>query len=517
MDICTYVYNVSHQHSESCNSKRSLLTLVLRHLLIGKVGDRRISSSVPSFTLQYPGSRQPWSRTPTHLFNTPPNLPASTRMFSSSLRRRGDNGDKPLDGMPPQSPQKPSLVSSFGFQSLTGLFQEEPKGRYSRPKPDADSMTVNKSGSAATDPTVASVPAYKTAEFLAARERTKKVDAGFFSPQSVPQITTVRKHVAGMPLDRSILTRRQRQKTQLGSYDSDARVAARSFYTKDVERAKAQVARTLDPFRRGNAVSSASKGEDAGGKEAENAWGIGEGAMRTIDSITDPDASMTAVDDVSDSHIRTRLDVKSSTARLTHVKSTGEAHMVDVGAKPSTRRAAVAHAIVSFSNAQPFQLILENNNKKGDVLGVARIAGIMAAKRTPDLIPLCHPLAISKVELDANINPPTPSRGGGARQISPFGGVELQALVETVGPTGVEMEALTAVVAAALTVVDMCKAVDREMVLGEARVVYKMGGNSGVHLHQGWARKRGLAWLAEKGLEFPEKDRARKKAGTEAE
>ena len=150
--------------------------------------------------------------------------------------------------------------------------------------------------------------------------------------------------------------------------------------------------------------------------------------------------------------------------RLTHFDAEGRAGMVDVGAKPVTDRAATARARVVM-NPATLAMIRGGTAKKGDVLGVARLAGIMAAKRTSDLIPLCHPLAITAVTVD----------------LEPVGtdSVEITATVRTTGQTGVEMEALTAASVAALTVYDMCKAVDRAMRIEGLRVVAKSGGKSG--------------------------------------
>jgi cyclic pyranopterin phosphate synthase len=148
---------------------------------------------------------------------------------------------------------------------------------------------------------------------------------------------------------------------------------------------------------------------------------------------------------------------------LTHIDSKGEARMVDVSAKPATERVAVAEGRVVMSKAT-LELIVSGNAKKGDVLGAARIAGIMAAKRTADLIPLCHPLALSSVVVDVEVVAE---------------GVEIRATVTTTGPTGVEMEALAAVSVAALTVYDMLKAVDRGMVIERIALVEKDGGRSG--------------------------------------
>lgn len=150
-------------------------------------------------------------------------------------------------------------------------------------------------------------------------------------------------------------------------------------------------------------------------------------------------------------------------AGLTHFDAAGAARMVDVGDKPATSRLAVARGAVRMAPAT-LALVREGRAAKGDVLGVARLAGIMAAKRTADLIPLCHPLALTKVEVDLE-----PREGR----------VAIEARVAVTGQTGVEMEALTAVSVAALTVYDMLKAVDRGMVIEEIRVVLKDGGKSG--------------------------------------
>ena len=150
---------------------------------------------------------------------------------------------------------------------------------------------------------------------------------------------------------------------------------------------------------------------------------------------------------------------------LTHFDAKGDAHMVDVSAKEVTDRVAVAAGHVRMQ-ADTYAIIAEGRAKKGDVLGVARLAGIMGAKRTPDLIPLCHPLPIAKVAVELTLDPDLP-------------GVQIEATVKTTGQTGVEMEALTAVSTAALTVYDMIKAVDKSMEIGGIRVLLKDGGKSG--------------------------------------
>ncbi len=151
---------------------------------------------------------------------------------------------------------------------------------------------------------------------------------------------------------------------------------------------------------------------------------------------------------------------------LTHFDGDGNAVMVDVGDKPVTQRTATARGAVVMA-PETLSMIIENRAKKGDVLAVAQLAGIMAAKRTSELIPLCHPLALSKVAVE--LSAIAPDR------------VEIEATVRTTGQTGVEMEALTAVSTAALTVYDMCKAVDRAMQLTDIRLTHKDGGKSGAY------------------------------------
>lgn len=149
---------------------------------------------------------------------------------------------------------------------------------------------------------------------------------------------------------------------------------------------------------------------------------------------------------------------------LTHFDAHGQAHMVDVGAKPATHRIAVATGRITMQPAT-LAIIESGTAKKGDVLGVARIAGIMAAKKTSELIPLCHPLALTRVAVEFELAPADQT-------------VRCTATVETVGPTGVEMEALTAVQVALLTIYDMCKAVDKGMVMTGVQVLKKLGGKS---------------------------------------
>ena len=154
-----------------------------------------------------------------------------------------------------------------------------------------------------------------------------------------------------------------------------------------------------------------------------------------------------------------------ATDRLTHVQADGSAYMVDVTSKTPTRRTARARSAV-ITTEDVITLLRQNSLAKGDALATARIAGIMAAKRTPDLIPLCHPLPISKVDVGLRLDAPEP------------GGIEIITEVRTTAPTGVEMEALTAASVAALTLYDMIKGVDRAAIIAETRVLAKTGGAS---------------------------------------
>ncbi len=155
----------------------------------------------------------------------------------------------------------------------------------------------------------------------------------------------------------------------------------------------------------------------------------------------------------------------TSSDKFSHFDSEGDARMVDVGNKSVTHRIAIARGRISMLE-KTLKLILDKGHKKGDVFGIARVAGIMASKRTSDLVPLCHPIAITKVAIDLTPN-------------SAISAVDCVVTVETHGQTGVEMEALTAVQITLLTIYDMCKAIDRGMVISDIQLVEKAGGKSG--------------------------------------
>jgi cyclic pyranopterin phosphate synthase len=157
--------------------------------------------------------------------------------------------------------------------------------------------------------------------------------------------------------------------------------------------------------------------------------------------------------------------------QLTHLDAKGRARMVDISAKQPTKRMAVARGWVQMSEAT-LRMIENKDIKKGDVLAVAQVAAIMAAKRTPDLIPMCHPLLLSGVELDFRLD-------------FKHNRVEIEASARTTGQTGVEIEALTAVAVAGLTIYDMCKSVERGMIMGDVRLIMKDGGKSGIFARAG--------------------------------
>jgi cyclic pyranopterin monophosphate synthase len=165
-------------------------------------------------------------------------------------------------------------------------------------------------------------------------------------------------------------------------------------------------------------------------------------------------------------HIAPVFIPETPMTQMTHFNASGDAHMVDVGMKTASERVAVAEGRIEMQ-AKTLAVIVSGQHKKGDVLGIARIAGIMASKRTADLIPLCHPIALTHVDIqlkpDAELN-----------------AVHCTVTAKTVGPTGVEIEALTATQIALLTIYDMCKAVDRGMVIRDVRLLEKSGGRSGV-------------------------------------
>ncbi|KAF1364534.1 MoaC-domain-containing protein [Lizonia empirigonia] len=176
---------------------------------------------------------------------------------------------------------------------------------------------------------------------------------------------------------------------------------------------------------------------------------------------------------------------------LSHLTPTGSAHMVNISSKAHTTRTAIAVGTVYFSNPTPLTLITANALKKGDVLSVSRIAGIMAAKKCPDIVPLCHPIPLTHVGVELRTFSADAAPAAKLPDDLGYGGVQIECTVTCTGATGVEMEALTAVMGTALSVVDMCKAVDKFQRIGDVRVVLKEGGKSGVWREESWRSWQG--------------------------
>ena len=446
---------------------------------------------------------------PLHMLNWQNSGRSQARWISSSARYATDDKGSAAengDTSKPEDQPRTGLVS-FGFQSLAGLFQ--PAARpYQRPGFDTRGTQDLKARPVPVHERGASIHASKPEKLLElstgpVTQATTEAGSGpepataETSSQSTRETirsARVRKHASVKGMSESAENAKSRvasRRLKLEARQSHAKatgfshLARRVLISPQVPR-RPQFARAPAFETNGREVNHLF--HEAGGDSAATS----DGAVEFVPSTPNqPEAE--------DSTSRRPY------GRLTHVKSTGEAHMVDVGAKLDTRRSAIAISTVTFTNPQAFQLIFENSNKKGDVLGVARIAGIMAAKRTSDLIPLCHPISISKAELELKlIAPNVESTLYGQNQ---HGVVTIQAHIETTGPTGVEMEALTAASAAALTIYDMCKAVDRAMAIGRTRVVYKHGGHSGIFAHAPWMRKFGERYLSSRGLKVPDIER----------
>lgn len=401
------------------------------------------------------------------------------------------------------SDSKDAAGLEFGFQSLGSLFPAPPApGRYSRPRErraeDAASKESETQVPAAEEQkdSVEKKPSFQSASPAEANEADLKEnttqDKTSSNDVSVRPARTLVRRVHEPEGSVSVGRRRER----LPAKKSQASAKPRTITPARVER------KIPNPFAKAKKVDPSEEAKTDTQPNAK-AWGLSQEDQDTIDSISDPSAPLNRFDE-SEELAKSAENITATPAgpRLTHVKSSGEAHMVDVGDKASTKRVAIAVAHIGLKK-DIYDQIVDNSNKKGDVLGIARIAGIMAAKRTADIIPLCHPLAISKAEVDVRLVPFVP-RNQKARHYwshtCPRGAlVAIQARVECVGPTGVEMEALMAVQGAALTVFDMCKAVDKTMTIQAARVVYKAGGRSGVSVEQSWKQHVGAGSFTAEG------------------
>ncbi|KAF2767363.1 molybdenum cofactor biosynthesis prote [Teratosphaeria nubilosa] len=574
------------------------------------IGEPR-SQAVPHYLRHAPwssGLPLPWSNVPTHLLNSASSISRGARCYSSDSQDRSDK-----DRDPNEKEQRPSLVSSLGFQSLSGLFSPSPQGRYSRPPAESDVMS----------PTLAvkqdDVPA--DPEGIKRDDNADKIDLSFFNtslfkagedgsqnaskarkasakPGAMPNVAgtaplsgsgqihqpqSIFRRVVGpasisAPLKREELkTESQkavnpfipkmadesmstglgksrlsargqrtigweiRARNRAGSPQRDPTLVRRiwpapsAFIAKPDNEGRtasfspAAAPHAPNPFAAEGVLYRSVFKPNADVEKEQKPWGLDKTKPDTIETPVGHRATqtelITPLDQRQQQHqaaVESKSRVKcpsrqsgqpqtvsgrdnNGKSQLTHVSSSGEAHIVDIGSKTATKRVAIAYSSVRFSDLEPYNQICANDNKKGDVLAVAHIAGIMAAKRTSDLVPLCHPLAISKVEVECKLIPPNKTRRLGSRM--PQGGVSVLAHVECIGPTGVEMEALTAAMTASLTVYDMCKAVDKDMRILQTCLVYKSGGRSGTFTDLAWLRLIGginTTYFQERGLHRPD-------------
>jgi molybdenum cofactor biosynthesis enzyme len=451
------------------------------------VGDRKdVKMPYRSRTAQHrpASSSSPWTNIPAHMLNMPSlGSLGQVRAYSS-----GSNND---------------VAGGFGFQSLGSLFPPPPSpGRYSRPKERRAEEAVLKESEER-------VPKAKAQTYNAP-------DASFFKPTSPPDDTKRQKNdkIDATPgTDSAVLNERGDRPLVRGADKTHEKPAERSFNTTPRgrrERGPVKRPQTTtkpraprdrkvsNPFATTVKKDAPSNKDAATTRSNTQAWGLSQEDQDTLNSMADPSGLPTTRQPRNNSEPAKAVEsvpVMASGPTLTHVKSSGEAHMVDVGGKPSTKRTAIAVAHIGLGT-EVYNQIVENNNKKGDVLGIARIAGIMAAKRTSEIIPLCHPLAISKAEVDVYLVPAfkatSKHKAHYWSHTYPNGIlVAIQARVECVGPTGVEMEALMAVQGAALTIIDMCKAVSKRLTINGAKVIYKAGGRSGVYSDERWRKNIG--------------------------
>lgn len=445
---------------------------------------------------------------PLHLLRTTsPSISQMRYSSTNSPHRSSESGPQTQDPSVKTAQPEQAPPSFFGFQSLAGLFAPaEPRRRYSRPelervdvsspKPSPSRSSVSKSRSDES-PTDQTLPSEAASSDTHDSDISKDGSAPYrriVTPLSSVRPAEIAKkpHRNGRP--RFVATdwvpadpdSETASKTGERIWPSQ-KTLRRSKDPLHFQRRTAPLVKTQEPrdawgVKSIQSSEAESFGTQANPSEAEASHPHSRGSTRTQAVKT------------SGKRVQTK-NASEASSQLTHVKSSGEAHMVDVGAKPATRRVALATAAVTFSNPEVAELIASNTNQKGDVLGVARVAGIMAAKKTADIIPLCHPLHISKVDVDLTLVPSERTNG--------FATVRILTQVECTGPTGVEMEALTATGAAAMTVFDMCKAVDRGIVIQGMKVVYKSGGKSGTHVNKQFAKHRARKFWSERGLEVP--------------
>ncbi|CAK1361330.1 Molybdenum cofactor biosynthesis protein 1 [Cercospora beticola] len=516
-------------------------------ILIGKPG---ISTSFGNSSQHIPIRQRrtsPWSRVPLHIIQ-PASFGSQARTYSSKSDSDAGNSTSTEEN---KSEPATRLATAFRFQSLSGLFEQPKRGRYSSPQErQTEGSTESQTPDNREEPEIRGDAVTGTTE-KAQESSTSPVDEVSADNEGVGITATSTSTISGTQREHTVaeigdaFRRRFIAARRLPSGSAIRSTQRRQRGPRKPNNSTANFAASAGGLRRTNPFSTppnpsitrsheASELKDPGTlpSRAQNPWGLytenksltsadREPATDVIEPSVTKDSDRravakdnTAVEKASNNEpsqastaaSRSKKSKTGSNKNLTHLTSTGEAHMVDVGGKQSTKRIAIATSRVRFSNDEPLRLIAENNNKKGDVLSVARIAGIMAAKRTSDIIPLCHPIGITKVEVELL---PERSRklvkGRLGRRLpgTPYGSVIIQARVDCYGTTGVEMEALTAAAAAALTVYDMCKAVDKEMQILGTIVVYKSGGKSGLYVNDIWAKAMGAEWFIERGLEIP--------------
>lgn len=463
------------------------------------IGNPQTLHSTPSaFSLL--GVNTSFPRVPVHMLMSQTLGVSNVRLYSS------ESGDSPSwNAESSSNVQSSGLAPSIGFQSLSSLFEEPIRRRYSRP----DTMTEDQVGSRAEN---VEMPAKGNKPTALPDDRSPHSSSShpkvLLSPVNEIKNDHQLQSKASLS-DSSGKNHRPPNMTEIPIRHMPPRTRVINY----------QPVFESNHHKRSNVFISSENSKASPEKQESGAWGLGNEEPWTMDLKEDSETTLTQKEGVEIGVISSPKSQESSqtgafskdeapSERLTHVTPAGEAHMVNVGSKPTVKRVAIAYGIVQFTVPEPLKLIVENANKKGDVLGVARIAGIMAAKRASDIIPLCHPILISKVELEVKPLPPGTRFWGSSRPPNKFGCVTLQATVETVGPTGVEMEALMAVTGAALTVYDMCKAVDRKMTIHRTELVYKSGGRSGLFVNGGWLRAQQLRedWFAERGLQCPTRE-----------
>ena len=439
--------------------------------------------------------------------------PSQVRWSSSSSKPKADEsegGTLNADASESETRPSSSLASAFGFQSLSGLFSTSTRSRYEPSTDDGDQKR------AMTPPVnfVSRTLMQENQDSIAEGVVSRPPSASNEAPCDVNSPHAPNSDSTNLSESESLVRNVHRPKpvrksSALGFTDGQT-YSGRQRFVRSVPIQFVPPKQVSNPFvrRRRDAKEGPSRERPS---DLKQPWGLSVEESRTIDSITEPGFSV--IEEV-DTNIRTSstlaertdaVEVVLPSPELSHVNRSGEAHMVDVGRKSDSRRVAIAYGAIRFNNPEPFRLIFENSNKKGDVLSVSRIAGVMAAKRTSDLIPLCHPITISKVEVDVKLR--APGVASPLYRSNDHGVVTIQVQVEATGPTGVEMEALTATSAAALTVYDMCKAVDREMRIGPIQLVYKCGGKSGLYCNMKWIGEGGRQLLREQQLETPEKSK----------